>query len=70
VSQLAGDSDWGAGVTLLQAEIAFRRGDYANARKCIEAVNPIFTRPNAEAYQKHTMQVLSAALDKRAPKNQ
>jgi serine/threonine protein kinase/DNA-binding winged helix-turn-helix (wHTH) protein len=70
VSQLAGDPDWGAEVTLLQADIAFRRGDYATARKAVEAVTPVFTRVNAEAFQKHSLQALSAALDKRAPKNQ
>jgi hypothetical protein len=33
VAQLAGDPNIGAGVQLLQAEIAYPKGDYATARK-------------------------------------
>jgi eukaryotic-like serine/threonine-protein kinase len=62
VTQLAGDADWGAGVTLLQAEIAFKRKDYSTARKNLEAVIPVFTRKDAEAYQKHTVETLASEL--------
>lgn len=64
VAQLAGDTDWGAGVTLLQAEIAYRRGDYQVAMKDLQAVTPVFTRKDAEAYQKRALESLSAELSK------
>jgi tetratricopeptide (TPR) repeat protein len=64
VAQLAGDADWGAGVTLLHAEIAYRRKDYVNARKDLQTVTPIFTRKDAEAYQKHAVESLSAELER------
>jgi len=64
VAQLSGDPDWGAGVTLAQAEIAYRRGDYSTARKDAQAVTPVFTRKDAEPYQKHALEFLQASLDK------
>jgi hypothetical protein len=64
VSQLAGDPDWGAGVTILQAEVAYRRHDYLQARKLADAVTPVFTRDNAEAYQRNTLQTLQGELAK------
>ena len=64
VAQLAGDADWGAGVTLLHAEIAYRRKDYVNARKDLQTVTPIFTRKDAEIYQKHAVESLSAELER------
>ena len=62
VTQLAGDPDWGAGVTLLQAQISFRQKDYATARKDLDAVTPVFTRKDAEAYQKHAVESLATEL--------
>jgi len=59
IAQLTGDPDWGAGVTLAQAEIAYRTGDYAQARKFLDLVQPVFSRPDAEAYQKRKMDELS-----------
>jgi hypothetical protein len=53
----------------LETVIAFRRRDDVTACRHFETVAPIFTRQDAEADRKHTIQVLSAALDKRAPKN-
>ncbi|HEV7473711.1 MAG TPA: tetratricopeptide repeat protein, partial [Pyrinomonadaceae bacterium] len=47
VAQLAGDPDWGAGVTLAQAEIAYRRGNYDAARGYVQTVTPVFTRKDA-----------------------
>jgi DNA-binding winged helix-turn-helix (wHTH) protein/serine/threonine protein kinase len=64
VSQLAGDPDWGAGVTILQAEVAYRRHDYLQARKLADEVTPVFTRDNAEAYQRNTLQTLQGELAK------
>jgi serine/threonine protein kinase/DNA-binding winged helix-turn-helix (wHTH) protein len=69
VAQLAGDPDWGAGVTLAQAEIAYRRGNYDAARTQVETVTPVFTRKDTEPYQKHAFETLKAALDKPSPRN-
>ena len=69
VAQLAGDPDWGAGVTLAQAEIAYRRGNYDVARGYVQTVTPVFTRKNAEPYQKRALESLRAALDKPLPRN-
>ena len=63
VAQLAADANWGANVDLALAEIAYRRGDYAAARKFVQSATPAFSQPHAEAYQKHKLQDLSAALD-------
>ena len=70
VAQLAGDPDWGAGVTLLQAEIAYRRKDYASAEKEIAAVTPVFTRETAEPYQKRALQSLQSRLEQLQSANQ
>lgn len=66
VAQLAGVPDWGADVTLAQAEIALRRGDLAAARKAVESAAPTFARPGAEAYQKQKVAALSLELERRA----
>jgi eukaryotic-like serine/threonine-protein kinase len=68
VAQLAGDADWGAGVKLLQAQIAYRRKEYERARSYVHEVTPIFTRPNAEQYQQQALRSLTADLD-RAQRN-
>ena len=70
VSQLAGDPNIGAGVQLLRAEIAYRKGDYATARKDVDAVTPVFTRKDAEAFQRYTLETLTAELDKVQPHSQ
>ena len=64
VAQLAGDPDWGAGVALAQAEIAYRRGNYEAARGYLQTVTPVFTRKDAEPYQKRALESLRTALDK------
>src|SRR6266849_3813264 len=69
VAQLTGDPDWGAGVTLAQAEIAYRRGNYDAARGYVQTVTPVFTRKDAEPYQKRALESLRAALDKPLPRN-
>jgi serine/threonine protein kinase len=69
VAQLTGDPDWGAGVTLAQAEIAYRRGNYDAARGYVQSVTPVFTRKDAEPYQKRALESLRAALDKPLPRN-
>jgi serine/threonine protein kinase len=62
VVQLTGDPDWGAGVTLAQAEIALRQGRYPEAAKYLDSVRPVFSRPDAEAYQRHKMDQLNLLL--------
>ena len=68
VAQLAGIADWGANVDLAQAEIAFRKGDIAAARKHLQAATPAFSKPDAEAYQKHALEALTAAIEKSSGK--
>jgi tetratricopeptide (TPR) repeat protein len=69
VAQLTGDRDWGAGLTLKQAEIAYRRRNYDTARGYVETVTPVFTRKDAEPYQKRAFETLKAELDKPLPRN-
>jgi eukaryotic-like serine/threonine-protein kinase len=64
VTQLSGDPNWSANLALALAEIAFRRGDYATARKYADSAKPVFTRPDAEPYQKHALEVLTVAIEK------
>ncbi len=66
LSQLTGNPDCGADIKLAQAEIAYRRGDYDAARSYVQAVTPVFTRKDAERYQTHALEGLTAALDKNA----
>ena len=65
VAQLAGIPDWSANIDLAQAEIAYQRGDYAAARKHVQLAIPVFSRADAEPYQKHRLERLLAALDQR-----
>jgi serine/threonine protein kinase/DNA-binding winged helix-turn-helix (wHTH) protein len=69
VTQLAGDPNWGAGVTLLQAEIAYRRKDYDAARKYVQTVTPVLESKDAEPYEKHALENLSAELNKISQRN-
>lgn len=70
VSQLAGDPNIGAGVQLLQAEIAYRKGDYVTARNDLDAVTPVFTRKDAEAFQRRRLETLIADVDKALPRTE
>jgi serine/threonine protein kinase/DNA-binding winged helix-turn-helix (wHTH) protein len=69
VAQLTGDRDWGAGVTLEQAEISYRRHDYDAARGYVQTIAPVFSRKDAEPYQKRLFETLKAALDRPLAKN-
>jgi eukaryotic-like serine/threonine-protein kinase len=69
VTQLTGDPNWGANVTLAQAAIAYRRGNYDAARNYLQTATPAFTRKDAEPYQKHALESLKAALEKSSPRN-
>ena len=63
VAQLSGDPDWGANVSLAQAEIAYRNHDYNAARGYVQKVTPVFTKADAEPYQKRVFENLKAELD-------
>jgi eukaryotic-like serine/threonine-protein kinase len=65
VTQLSGDPNWNANLDLALGEIAFRRGDFVAARKYAQSATPVFSRPDAEPYQKHALEVLTAAIEKR-----
>jgi eukaryotic-like serine/threonine-protein kinase len=69
VAQITGMPDWGANITLADAEIAYRRGDYAKARQLVESAAPAMTRPDAEAYQRRKLQMLQVALSNKAQQN-
>jgi len=68
LAQLTGDPEWGANATLAQAEIAYRRGDYDRARSYVQTVTPVFTRKDAEPYQKRALESLRAALEQPIPR--
>jgi hypothetical protein len=59
-----GFCDWGAGVTLAQAEIAARQGDYAQAEKYLASARPIFSRSDAEACQKRKLIELTEMINR------
>lgn len=66
VAQLAGVPDWSANLDLSRAEIACRRGDFAAARRQIQPAIPVFSRADAEPYQKRKLEKLLATLDNRS----
>ncbi len=63
VAQLVGVPDWSANLDLSRAEIAYRKGDYTAARKDIQPAIAVFTKADAEPYQKHKLEELRAGLD-------
>ena len=67
VAQLAGVPDWSANIDLARADIAFRKGDYATARKDIQPAIPVFSRADAEPYQKRKLQTLLDGIGKHLP---
>jgi len=64
VAQLVGVPDWAATVDLSRAEIALRRGDYATAQKNVQSAIPVYSRADAEPYQKQRLQNVLAELDR------
>jgi ATP/maltotriose-dependent transcriptional regulator MalT len=64
VAQLAGVPDWSANLDLSRAEIAYRRGDYATARKEIQPAIAVFSRADAEPYQKRKTERLLLSLER------
>jgi DNA-binding winged helix-turn-helix (wHTH) protein/serine/threonine protein kinase len=65
VAQLEGIADFAPTIQLARAEIAYRRGDYAESRKLIQTAIPAFSRPDAEAYPKRKLESLLGDIDKR-----
>jgi DNA-binding winged helix-turn-helix (wHTH) protein/serine/threonine protein kinase len=66
VAQLSGDPDWGAGVSLAQAKIAYRRHNYDAARGLVQSVESVYARKDAEPYQKREFDNLKAALESKS----
>jgi serine/threonine protein kinase len=64
VAQLSGspESDWAASIGLARADIAYRRGNLEAARQLLEPVVPVFSRADAEPYQRRAADKLSAAI--------
>ena len=56
-------------MTLERAKIALRHRNYDAARGYVQTVTPVFTRKDAEPYQKRALETLKAALDKPLPRN-
>jgi eukaryotic-like serine/threonine-protein kinase len=69
VSQLTGIADWSATVDLDRAEIAYGHGDYAAARKDIQPAIAVFSRADAEPYQKHKLETLLSSLERHTPRS-
>jgi hypothetical protein len=47
-----------------QAEIAYRKGDYATAKNGVAAVTPTFSTKDAEPYLRQKVESLTANLEK------
>jgi len=63
VAQLVGVPDWSATLDLSRAEIALRRGDFATAQRDVQPAIPVYSRADAEPYQKQRLQNVLAELD-------
>ena len=70
VAQLVGVPDWSATLDLSRAEIALRRGDYAAAEKHVQPAISVYSRPDAEPYQKQRLQKVLGELDHRSRASQ
>jgi DNA-binding winged helix-turn-helix (wHTH) protein/serine/threonine protein kinase len=62
VAALAGSQDWPANVDLSLAEIAYKKGDFATAKKYMASAAPVFKKPEGEAYQRKIVEKLEAAM--------
>jgi eukaryotic-like serine/threonine-protein kinase len=67
VAELTGVPEWSANLDLARAEIAFGKGDFAGARKAIQPAVAVFSRADAEPFQKHKLESLLHELDKTPP---
>ena len=60
VAQLTGVKGWST--DLARAEIAYKRGDRASARKFLDAAAPLVRRGDTEPYQKKKLATLASAI--------
>jgi len=63
VAQLAGVKDWST--DLARAEIAYKRGDYATARKYLDAAKPMVGRDDTEPYLKKKLARIATAIERK-----
>ena len=66
VAQLVGIPDWSATLDVSRAEIALRREDYVTAEKAVQPAIPVYSRADAEPYQKQRLQKVLDELRSRA----
>jgi len=64
VAQLTGVPDWSANLDMARAEISVRRRDYVTAKKDLQTAIPVFSRADAEPYQKRKLENLMAEVDR------
>jgi len=69
VAQLVGVPDWSATLDLSRAEIALRRGDYALAKNVVQPAIAVFSRGDAEPYQKQRLAKVLSAVDDHSGEN-
>jgi len=62
VARLAADADWGANLALARAEIAMARGDRDDARRDLQGVAKVYSKPGADPYQARRYRALQTAL--------
>src|SRR5262249_55538260 len=62
VADLSGDPDLGAGVSLAQAEIDARKHRFDEAKQLLDSVRSVFTRADAEAYQRQKLDEIGALI--------
>jgi serine/threonine-protein kinase len=61
-AQQAGDPNVGASIEMVEGEIAARRGDFVTAKRHLDAVAPVFDRPNAAAPDKEDFKRLRTLI--------
>jgi serine/threonine protein kinase len=66
VAQLVGIPDWSATLDVSRAEIALRREDYVTAEKAVQPAIPVYSRADAEPYQRQRLQKVLDELRSRA----
>ena len=64
VTQLVGDPSFPAGVLLSEADIAFRRGDFALARQKLAAAAPAFQNPDTDLFERQRLARLQKSLSR------
>jgi predicted negative regulator of RcsB-dependent stress response len=69
VAQLEGIADFEPNIALARADIAYRRRNYAEARKELQIAMPAFSQPDAEPYLKHRLESLQIGIEKHSPAN-